>query len=103
MDPNDTQLCKCGHHLEMHSPRGCTACNSNGRQCSCSRSQNGVLALFASPEPGPVSLQPVREPNVDGILSKFWAMQEHHQAAREEQMRILRERRTQSDKQGADD
>jgi hypothetical protein len=103
MDPNEPLLCKCGHDLEMHSLRGCTACNSDGGQCWCGRSQNGVLALFASPEPGPLSLQPVREPNVDGILIKFWAMQEHHQAAREEQMRILRERRNQASTQGADD
>jgi hypothetical protein len=103
MDPNDTQLCKCGHDLNMHGPRGCTAGNSNGRQCWCGCSQKEVLALFASPEPSPVSLQPVKQPNVDAILSRFWAMQEYHQAAREEQMRILQERRTQADRQGADD
>jgi hypothetical protein len=106
MDPNEPLLCKCGHSLDMHGPRGCMAGNNNGRfakqiECWCGRSQNGVLALFVLPEPSPVSLQPVKEPNVDAILSRFWAMQEHHQAAREEQMRILRERRTQ--RQGADD
>jgi len=98
MDPHNTQLCKCGHDLNMHGLHGCTAGNSNGRQCSCSRSQTGALALLNSPDPSPVSLQPVSESNADAILTKFWAMQEHHQAAHEEQMRILRERRTQSGK-----
>ena len=103
MDPNEPILCKCGHNLDMHGPRGCTAGNSNGGQCWCGRSQNGVLALFVLPESSPISLQPVKELNVDAILSRFWAMQEHHQVAREEQMRLLQERRTQPDKQGADD
>ena len=108
MDPNEPLLCKCGHDLNLHGPRGCTACNSDGRfakqiECSCGRSQNGVLALFVSPEPSPISLEPAKEQNVDAILDRFWAMQEHHQAAREEQMRILQERRTQPGKQGADD
>ena len=103
MDPNDTLLCKCGHNLDMHGPRGCTAGNSSGMQCWCGRSQNGVLALFTSPGPCPDSLQPVKEQNVDAILSRFWTMQEHHESARAEQMRILQERRTQSAKQAADD
>jgi hypothetical protein len=38
----------------------------------------------------------MREPEVDAILSKFWAVQEHHQVEHEEQMRILRERRAHS-------
>ena len=96
MDPNDKLLCKCGHDLEMHDARGCTAVNSKGRKCRCIRSQNEVLALFPPPTPRPESLQPVREPDVDVILSQFWTVQEHHQAEREEQMRILHERRTQS-------
>ena len=96
MDPNENQLCKCGHDLDLHGANGCTAGNSNGRQCWCSRSQNGVLALFAPPAPMPVSLQPVREQDVDVILRKFWTAQECHQAEHEEQMRILRERRAQS-------
>jgi hypothetical protein len=96
MDPNDKQLCKCGHDLDLHGASGCTAGNSNGRQCWCSRSPNGVLALFAPPKPSLVSLQPVRERDVDTILGKFWTVQEHHQAEHEEQMRILRERRAQS-------
>jgi hypothetical protein len=100
MDPNDTQLCKCGHDLDLHGPRGCTAGNSSGRQCLCSRSKNGVLALLASPAPGPVAMPSVKEPNVDAILSKFWAVQERRQAEYEEQMRILRERRAQSGKHG---
>ena len=103
MDPNEPLLCKCGHRLDMHGPRGCTAGNNNSRPCGCGRSQNGVLALFVSPEPSPVSQQSVKEPTVDAILSRFWAMQEQHQAAREEQMRILRERRTESGRQAADD
>jgi len=103
MDPNEPLLCKCGHNLDLHGPHGCTAGNSNGRQYSCGHSENEVVALLALPEPSPVSLQPVKEPNVDAILSRFWALQEHHQAAREEQMRILQERRTQSDRHGADD
>ena len=93
MDPDNKQLCQCGHDLDLHGARGCTAGNS---QCGCSRSHNGVLALFAPPKPRPVSLQPVRQPDVDAILSKFWMVQKHHQAEREEQMRILGERRTQS-------
>ena len=96
MDPNDKQLCRCGHGLDMHGAGGCTAGNNNGRQCWCSRSPNGVLALLAAPAPKPVSLQVVREPDVDAILSKFWAVQERREAEHEEQMRILRERRAQS-------
>ena len=96
MAPNDKQLCKCGHDLDMHGARGCTAGNSKGRQCSCSRSQNAVLALLTPPKPKPVSLRPVSDPDVEAILSKFWTVQEHHQAEREEQMRILHERRAQS-------
>ena len=100
MDSNDKQLCKCGHDLDMHGPRGCTAGNSNGRQCWCSRTQNGVLALLASPGTAPklqsVALQLAREPDVDAILGQFWTVQERHQAEHEEQMRILRERRSQS-------
>ncbi len=80
----------------MHGARGCTAGNEKGRQCWCSRSQNGVLALFPPPAPRPVSLQPVREPDVEAMLRKFWTVQEHHQAEREEKIRILHERRTQS-------
>ena len=30
MDPNEPLLCKCGHNLDMHGPRGCTAGNSDG-------------------------------------------------------------------------
>jgi hypothetical protein len=101
MDPNEPLLCKCGHDLKMHGPRGCTA--SNGSQCLCSRSQRAVLALFDSPEPNPISVQPWCEPNADALLNKYWSMQEHHQAARQEQMRILRELRTKAIKQGADD
>ena len=99
MDPNNTRLCKCGHDLDMHGPRGCTAGNDKGRLCWCSRSKNGVLALLAPPESRSVVRQPVGEPNVDAILGKFWAMQERHQAEHEEQMRILRERRSQPGKQ----
>jgi hypothetical protein len=96
MDLNDKQLCKCGHDLAMHGARGCTAGNSKGRLCWCSRSRNGVLALLAAPAPGLVSPQPVMETDVDVILRKFWSVQEHHQAEHEEQMRILSERRSQS-------
>jgi len=96
MDPNDKQLCKCGHDLDLHGARGCMAGNSNGRQCWCSQTPNGVLALFAPPKPMSVSLQLVSESNVDVILRKFWTAQERHQAEHEEQMRILRERRSQS-------
>jgi hypothetical protein len=96
MDPDNKRLCQCGHDLDLHGARGCTAGNSQGRQCWCSRSQNGVLALFAPPKPRPISLQPVRETDVDAILSKFWTVQKHNQAEHEEQVRILGERRTQS-------
>jgi hypothetical protein len=96
MDPNDKQLCKCGHDLDMHDARGCTAGNNSGRQCWCNRTQNGVLALFAPPILSPVSLQPVRESDVDVILRKFWTVQERHQAEHEEEMRILCERRSQT-------
>ena len=103
MDPNEPLLCKCGHSLDTHGPRGCTAYNSDGGQCWCGRSQNGVLALYVSPEHNPIPQELVKEPHVDAILSRFWAMQEHQQAAREEQMSILRELRTRSGKQAADD
>ena len=96
MDPNDNQLCKCGHDLDLHNANGCTAGNSNGRQCWCSRTRYGALALLASPAPRPLSLQAVRDRDVEIILSKFWRVQERHQAEHEEQMRILRERRAQS-------
>jgi hypothetical protein len=98
MDANETRLCNCGHDLDLHGPLGCTAGNRNGRKCWCSRLPNGVLALFETPKPSPVSLQSMREPEVDAILSKFWAVQEHHQVEHEEQMRILRERRAHSGK-----
>ena len=96
MDPNDNQLCKCGHDLNRHNANGCTAGNSSGRQCWCSRPRYGALALLASPIPTPLSVQAVRERNVDAILSKFWTAQERHQAEHEEQIRILRERRAQT-------
>ena len=96
MDPNDNHLCKCGHDLDLHNAGGCTAGNRNGRQCWCSRSPNGVLALLGSPTPQPVSLQSLKERDVDSILSKFWSVQERHQAEHDEQTRILRERRAQT-------
>jgi hypothetical protein len=98
VDLNDKQRCKCGHDLDLHGPRGCTAGNGKVRQCWCSRSQSGALALLAPPEPEPVSLQHVGEPDVDALLNKFWVIQERHLAEHEEQMRILNERRTQSGK-----
>ena len=96
VDPNDNQRCKCGHDLNLHDANGCTAGKGSGRQCSCSRPRYGALALLASPAPRPVSLQAIREWNVDDILGKFWTAQERHQAEHEEQMRILRERRAQT-------
>jgi hypothetical protein len=96
MDSHNKRLCQCGHDLDLHGASGCMAGNSQDEQCSCSRSQSGVLALFPPPAPLQVSLQPVREPDVDAILNELWTVQKHHQAEREEQVRILGERRTQS-------
>ena len=93
---NDKQLSKCGHDVDMHGARGCTAGNSHGQLYWCSRTPNEVLALFKAPAPRPVTLQPVGESDVDVILHQFWTAQERHQAEHEEQTRILRERRRQS-------